>query len=55
MDGDDTEREAPSLNLPQLTTGLSESEVKDLAFLVFACNCGSGIDGEQLVYLMSHS
>lgn len=31
--------EAPQLQLPQLDTGLTEAEVKDLAFLVFACNC----------------
>lgn len=47
MDGEEAEREAPTLNLPQLNTGLSESEVKDLAYLVFACNCSSAIEGED--------
>jgi hypothetical protein len=31
--------EAPRLQLPQLHTGLTDAEVKDLAFLVLACNC----------------
>lgn len=30
---------APQLKLPQLSTGLTEAEVKDLAYLVFASSC----------------
>lgn len=41
------EQEAPLLHLPQLDTGLSEAEIKDLAYLVFASNCNQGTDGEQ--------
>jgi hypothetical protein len=44
---DEAEREAPLLHLPQLNTGLSEAEIKDLAYLVFASNCGSSTDGEK--------
>eukprot|EP00879_Flechtneria_rotunda_P024770 GHRR01026279.1.p1 GENE.GHRR01026279.1~~GHRR01026279.1.p1 ORF type:complete len:285 (+),score=108.08 GHRR01026279.1:633-1487(+) len=40
--------EVPSLQLPQLDTGLSESEIKDLAYLVFAANCQGGTDEELL-------
>lgn len=46
LDGEAAEREAPTLNIAQLQTGLSESEIKDLAYLVFVCNCAKGIDGE---------
>ncbi|WIA21715.1 hypothetical protein OEZ85_000881 [Tetradesmus obliquus] len=53
-DGDDSaEREAPLLHLPQLNTGLSEAEVKDLAYLVFASNCGSSTDEELAVTVRS--
>jgi hypothetical protein len=48
--GDESEREAPLLHLPQLNTGLSEAEIKDLAYLVFASNCGNGADGERLAW-----
>jgi hypothetical protein len=46
---DDVEREAPLLHLPQLNTGLSEAEIKDLAYLVFASNCGNSTDGESQI------
>eukprot|EP00878_Enallax_costatus_P006953 GHUV01007287.1.p1 GENE.GHUV01007287.1~~GHUV01007287.1.p1 ORF type:complete len:760 (+),score=222.01 GHUV01007287.1:879-3158(+) len=48
LDGEESERDAPMLNLPQLNTGLSESEIKDLAYLVFACNCTKGVDEDLL-------
>lgn len=48
---------APQLQLPQLETGLSEGEVKDLAYLVFACNCPhEGVcTHSQLLWLQASS
>jgi hypothetical protein len=54
--GDEAEREAPLLHLPQLNTGLSEAEIKDLAYLVFASNCGNSTDGEsRLAHMCTHT
>jgi hypothetical protein len=39
----------PQLDLPQLSTGLSEAELKDLAYLVFASNTRGASAGGGLV------
>jgi hypothetical protein len=38
-DADGQQAAAPQLQLPQLEIGLSEAELKDLAYLLLACNC----------------
>jgi hypothetical protein len=43
--GEDEEVE-PQLDLPQLVIGLTELEIKDLAYLIFACNCRDEAGGK---------
>lgn len=38
-DPEAAQQDIPALNLPQLQTNLSESDIKDLAYLVLAANC----------------
>eukprot|EP00775_Hariotina_reticulata_P003791 gene3791-4049_t len=48
VDPEAAQLELPTLNLPQLRTKLSESEIKDLAYLVLAANCNQGAEAELL-------
>jgi len=50
-DPEAAQQDIPALNLPQLQTNLSESEIKDLAYLVLAANCNQQAECAQALQL----